>query len=483
MLSRTVSMSATGPQEVAHRSLWLQEILPHEGEVNMETLAGTQRCDVCIIGGGFLGLWTAIILKEREPSLKIMVLEADICGGGASGRNGGFAMTWWSKLATLANLCGEDDGRWLAEESETAVQTIGESAAAHGIDCDFQHDGWLWVASGPAQVGSWLSTVEDCRTRGVDMFTILTPEESRERGGSPRYLGGIWDPTAARVQPAALARGLRRVAIQAGISIFEDSPVIAVDGRMPLTVRTMSGAVVADTVVCAMNSWLVGLPQFHRIRRSVVTLSSDMVATAPAPHLLTETGWTGAECITDSRLLLHYHRTTRDGRIALGKAGGQIAFAGRFGKSFHHHRGLSDAAAAGLRWLYPAFSDVEISHAWSGPIDRTATGLPFFGRAPDQERLLYGLGFSGNGVGPSIVGAQILASMALDADDRWSSCALAHGPHKSFPPEPVRYVGGRLVREAVRRKEEREDNGRTVPTLLKWAAAKAPSSYVKVGGR
>src|SRR5207248_7444008 len=159
----------------------------------------------------------------------------------------------------------------------------------------------------------------------------------------------------------------------------------------------------------------------------------------PMPDLLEQVGWTGGECITDSRLLVHYHRTTSDGRIVLGRGGGALGLAGRFGETFHYDRGRCERVADSLRWLYPETAEVPITHAWSGPIDRSEPGLPFFGRLDGPGNVLYGLGFSGNGVGPCVVGGRILASLALRADDRFADNGLTHGPKALFPPEQIRF--------------------------------------------
>ena len=473
--------SPTGPRETTHRSLWLQEALADESEeiARRERLSGTHRADICILGGGYTGLWTALFLKEQEPSLEIAIVEADVCGGGASGRNGGFALSWWSKLATLIKHCGEDDGLWLARESEEAVKHLGTFCAEHDIDCDFRHDGWLWVASSDVQVDTWSTTVEACRSRDIDVFSDLTPEGSRQRGGSPRYLGGIFDSTAARVQPARLARGLRRVARERGVQLFENSAVSAVEGRVPLRVRTDGGTVEADTVVCALNAWTPGLPQFAKLRRAIVPVASDIVATAPRPDLLEQNGWTGGELVSDSRMLVHYHRTTADGRIAFGKGGGAMGAAGYFGESFHYDRRRAELTARHMRWLYPDFADVDVTHSWSGPVDRTVNGLPFFGRADGHQNLIYGIGFSGNGVAPCVNGGRILASLALGVDDRWTQSALAKGPKALFPPEPIRFLGGSVVRHAIKRKETYEDRGETAPGVLSYLAQFAPETYFK----
>jgi putative aminophosphonate oxidoreductase len=474
-------LSGTGPRELTHRSLWLQQALADEPAVAPAAgLRRGERADVCIVGGGYTGLWTAIFLKEREPSLDVALVEADICGGGASGRNGGFALSWWAKLASLVKICGEDDGVWLAHEAEEAVDFLGEFAAANRIDADYRRSGWLWAATSPAQIGTWEPTVRETERRGIDVFERLSPEEARRCGGSARYLGGVLERTAATVHPGRLVRGLRRVALERGIRIFENSPVVELEPGRPATVRTRSGDLRADTVVVALNAWTAGLAPFRGLRRAFVPISSDIVATAPMPDLLEEIGWTGGECITDSRLLVHYHRTTSDGRIVLGRGGGALGLAGRFGETFHYDRKRCERVADSLRWLYPETAAVPITHAWCGPIDRSESGLPFFGRLDGAGNIVYGLGFSGNGVGPCVVGGRILASLALRAGDRFAENGLTHGPKALFPPEPIRFVGGLVVKEAVRRKEALEDAGRAPNAVLRTLAGLAPAGLFKV---
>ena len=471
--------SSLGPRALERRSLWLQEALPDEpGWDAPEPLSGSARADVCILGGGYTGLWTALFLKEREPALDVVLLEADVCGAGASGRNGGFVLSWWAKLHTLVSTCGEEDGLWLAREAERAVQTVGDFCAEHGIDAHFRQAGWLWTAATSAELGAWEETAREVEEHGSDAYVRLERAEVQRRGGSKSYLGGVLDRTAATVQPARLARGLRRVAVESGVRIYERTPALAIDSR---AVRTPRGRVEAETVVAALNAWAVGLPEFRELRRALVPLSSEMVSSAPAPELLDQTGWTGGECISDSKLRVHYHRTTRDGRIAFGRGGGALAFCGRFGDTFHESRRRCDRVAASLRAFYPEFAAVPVTHAWAGPIDRSTTGVPFFGRLRRNERVVYGVGFSGNGVGPCVVGGRILASMALRDGGRWSSTRLSAGPPGLFPPEPARFVGGIAVREAVRRKEALEDRDRRAGPFVRWLAGKAPAGLFKPG--
>jgi glycine/D-amino acid oxidase-like deaminating enzyme len=243
-------------------------------------------------------------------------------------------------------------------------------------------------------------------------------------------------------------------------------------------VRTASGTVTADRVVIAMNAWASRL---REVRRAIVVIASDIVATAPIPERLREIGWTNGMCIDDSRLLVNYYRTTLDGRLAFGQGGGALAFGRHVGSTFEGPSPRVHEVLAGLRHIYPQLADAEITHTWTGPIDRTAVGLPFFWRLGGREDLLCGAGYSGNGVGPSRLGGRILASLALGLDDEWATCGLAREPTGGWlPPEPFRYLGGLVVREAVARKERAEDAGRQ-PTRRVVAIAKlAPAGLVPI---
>ncbi len=455
------------------RSLWLQEALGAEEQAPQ--LSGDERADVCIVGGGFTGLWTAIRLKEDDPSADVVIVERDICGGGASGRNGGFILTWWAKFGTLKKVCGGEEALRLAHASADAVDAIGAFCAQHGIDAHHRRDGWLWAATSEPQIGAWDDTIAAVGEYGEHPFQHLANEEAGRLAGEKTHLAGVFEPTAATVQPALLARGLRRVALERGVRIFESSPMTRLDRARPPRVVTAGGAVTAEKVVIAMNAWGASLPE---LRRAVVVIASDIVATAPSPETLQRIGWTNGMCISDSRMLVNYYRTTLDGRLVFGRGGGKLAFGGNVGDTFDAPSPRADSIAETMYSLYPSFRDVPVTHNWMGPIDRTQVGLPFFSRLGGREDLLYGIGYAGNGVGPTYVGGRILASLALGLDDEWSRAGLVRDPVGTFPPEPVRYLGGRIVRSAVARKEEAEDTGGRASRLTLMLADLAPSGLV-----
>jgi glycine/D-amino acid oxidase-like deaminating enzyme len=278
------------------------------------------------------------------------------------------------------------------------------------------------------------------------------------------------------VQPALLVRGLRRVALERGVRIYERSPVVALDRGRAAAVRTAGGQMRAERVVIAINAWS-GL--LRELRRSFVTVASDIVITEPVPERLAAIGLRDGISVSDSRLMVHYYRTTRDGRLAFGKGGGLLLFGADLGQRLDGPSPRAPAVAQHLRDTYSELADVPIAASWTGPIDRTFDGLPFFtslGRAD----IVCGVGYSGNGVGPSVLGGRILASMALGREDEWSRCGLVRGAPRGLPPEPLRYLGGRVVQAAVARKERSQDRGHEPRWIDRRLARLAPAGLVPV---
>ncbi|MHB9798992.1 NAD(P)/FAD-dependent oxidoreductase [Pseudomonas sp. MT3] len=452
------------------RSLWLQEIAAELDPT--PALNGELEVDVAIVGGGFVGLWTALRLLELEPGCRVAIIERDICGGGASGRNGGFVMSWWPKISSLAAQCGKEEALRLARASAAAIGEIGEFCAEHRIDAHFRRNGWLWTATSDAQRGAWKDVQRTCERLGEPVFQSLPDAEVARRSGSPRHLEGVIEASNATVQPARLARGLRRVALEKGVRIYENTPLLDFQRGQPAQLRTPEGCVRARRVVLAHNAWAAAIPE---LRRTILPVTSTIVATAPIPQRLEQIGWTGGEAITDSQLMVDYYRTTHDGRIAFGKGTGMISYASRVDGSYDDNPQLNEDTERDFRRSYPQLADVPITHAWSGPIDRTYDSLPVFGHLDGAPHIVYGVGWSGNGVGPSRLGGRILASLALGLDDEWSRCGLVGRQPKRFPPEPLRYVGGLSVRNAVQRKEAAEAEGRQPAWLDKTLAGLAPS--------
>ena len=455
---------------------WLREALGGK-PLETEALAGDARAEVAILGGGFTGLWTALRLKALEPALDVAVIEKNFCGSGASGRNGGFCMTWASKIHTLVKLCGAQEGLRLYRATEEGVGAIGAFCREHGIDAGFRQDGWLWTASNPAQLDAWQPCLDQLERLGANPFQVLDGDEAARWAGAPVVLAGVYEPTVASLQPARLALGLRRVALERGVRIYEQSPVTRIERGPRPRLETAQGSLTADKLVLALNAWAAELPEF---RLNLLPLVADLLITEPAPKALEGSGLEGGLAISDSRSLVHYYRSTPDGRIAFGKASGAFFYGGRVGERAEGASPYHAKMAQSFERFVGGRGDFAIAESWRGPVTRTQNGLPVFGRLKRHPNIVYGHGYCGNGVGPSYTGAKFLASLALDRNDEWATSPLAQGPLcDGFPPEPFRYIGANLVRDAVARIESAQDTGRRPNPIDRALARFAPEGLVR----
>ena len=446
------------------RSWWLEEARTHRQEETGPRLDADLEVDVAIVGGGYTGLWTALTLRERDPSLSVAILEANEIGDGPSGRNGGFVHGYWSSLAMLRGVLGDGAALQLAHASSGIVPAVRSFLEQRGEDAWFREGGLLKVAATEVEEVSVDRSVAAARELGVEEEVVaLGVEELRRRIDSPRFRRGVHFRDGGIVQPARLVLALRRAAIDAGVQLFERTPVT---GVAPGSLQTARGAVRAPEIVLALNAWGTAWPLAGR----QTTFGSAVVLTEPVPELLEQIGWTGNEAVIDARMFLHYFRTTPDGRVLMGSSTGRLEPGGRVGPDVLDDLPAQARAHAGLRSLLPALADAPIAARWSGPIDVSVDKLPRFGTVPDS-RIHFGAGYSGNGVGPSWLGGQILASLALGSQDEWTALPLVERRSRRLPPEPFRYAGGRLVRWGTLASEDAIGAGRRPPLAARAAAA------------
>jgi glycine/D-amino acid oxidase-like deaminating enzyme len=449
---------------------WLQEAPP---DPEQPALDGDRKADVAIVGGGFTGLWTALELKRRDPDLDVVVLEAARCGIGPSGRNGGFLHGYWSSLARLRDVLGADGALAVARASDGAIPAV--RALAH--DVWLREDGLLRVSTSPAQDAILERSVSVARELGVEEEAIsLSPEELSRHCASPAFRRGVFYRDGATVHPARLVRALRSEALAAGVRLHERTQVSRIGDGLVVSAR---GRVRAREIVVAMNAWAAGWKPLSRL---LTPFGSYVVLTEPVPELLAEIGWEGGEAITDCRMFLHYFRTTADGRVLMGSGSGPIGFRGRIDKRFSGDVATVARAEGGLRLLLPGLAAAQVEHAWGGPIDVSADHLPLFGTVPGT-RVHYGAGYTGNGVGPSWLGGQILASLVLGADDEWSRLPLVGRRIRKLPPEPLNFLGGSLVRSALIAVEDAQESGRKPSAPARFVASLPQRLGLRVGTR
>jgi len=441
---------------------WLEEAFAAEGgRVDAQPLIGDLRVDVAIVGGGYTGLWTALAVLDREPSAEVAVLEAEFCGAGPSGRNGGFIEGYWPALAELVDLFGTER----AVELARAAEAIRPAVRALGDDVWLREAGMLMVATTEAQERVIDRAVAAAAAAGrPEQAVALSRDDVAERCRSPRFRRGVLFPDTGTVQPALLVRALRRAAVTRGVRLYEGTPARSDRvGRL----RTPRGHVHAGQIVVATNA---AMTDWRPVRGRITVFGSYVVLTEPAPELLAEIGWTSGEALVDARMFLHYFRTTNDGRVLMGSGSGPIGRGNRIDRRFTHDGPTAARAELGLRRLLPGLRTARIERSWGGPIDVSADHIPFIGTTSGGA-VHFAAGFSGNGVGPSYLAGQALGSLATGREDEWSTLPLVRGRGSSVPPEPLRHVGGATIRRAILACEEADEAGLRAPRAARAIAA------------
>jgi glycine/D-amino acid oxidase-like deaminating enzyme len=437
-------------------------------------LDGPREADVVVIGGGYTGLWTAWHLLDSEPGIRVLLLEGGICGHGPSGRNGGFCESLWMRAPLLRQRFGDAPARELLDASSETVGAIGAWCRDNDVDAWFDQSGYLSVSAGPAFADTGLAAAEAVAALGApEAVRDLSAAEVRERVRSPVFGRGVFVPDFATVQPARLALGLRRRLIERGVELFERSRVRGLRVEPGgVVAETAGGSVRAGAAVLAVGSAARSLRPLSS-RLSVT--SSHIVLTEPVPDLLEEIGWTGGECITDGRTLVHYFRTTRDGRIVFGWGGGRIACGARVNGRMEVDVEIAQEARRALVRIFPGLEGRAITHAWGGPIDVSPSHIAQIGTLPGAP-VHFAFGYTGNGVGPTHLAGRTLASLALERTDRYTRLpTVGAGAGAWVPPEPLAWLGGALIRRALVKRENTLERGER-PGLVTRALCAAPKA-------
>ncbi|HET7044433.1 MAG TPA: FAD-dependent oxidoreductase [Gaiellaceae bacterium] len=453
----------------AEPSFWLRDAPPDD---ETPPLDRDLEADVVVVGGGYTGLWTALALRERAPDRHVTLLEAEHCGWGPSGRNGGFCHGYWSYLPTLLELFPRERALELCRAGDRIVPGIRTFLEARGEDAWLREGGLLKVSTTPAQDASVERAVAAAREAGH-------PEEAvavEEPGISPAFRSGVFYRDGATVHPGRLVRALRRAALEAGVELHERTPVEQSDN---LSLSANGCRIRAREVVVATNA---AAAEWGPARGHVTVFGSYVVLTEPVPELLAEIGWTGGEAIMDARMFLHYFRTTEDGRVLMGSGSGPIGHGARIDRRFTHDAATAGRAERGLRRLLPGLAEAKVEAAWGGPIDVAADHLPFLGTLPGS-RVHYALGYSGHGVGPSWLAGQALASLVLGADDEWARLPLVSRRVARVPREPFRRLGGGAIRAAILACEEADEEERRAPLAARVGAAVPRALGMRLGQR
>ncbi len=417
------------------RSMWLDGV---PGELAPRPpLSGPADVDVAIVGAGFTGLWTAYYLKKADPHLRVAVLEREIAGFGASGRNGGWCHTTFPGSRAAAE---KTHGRQAVIDQQRALhQTVYEVARvveAEGIEARFRLGGQLDLATTPSQLLRMREAVAYEREWGFgeDDYAILGAADIRERLKVAGCLGAVYTPHGAAVDPARLARGLADVVEGLGVPIYERTPVTRIG---PHVASTDAGDVRADVVVRATEAFTPELPGYER---TVVPIYSLMIGTEPLPDAFwDEVGWSGHEVFGDFRFLIFYAMHTEDGRIAIGGRGAPYHFGSRLSETFERVPEVQDHLRALLGELFPAIGDAKVTHRWGGAIAAARDWYASVG-LDRPTGMAWAGAYVGDGVSTTNLAGRTLRDLILGQQTELTGLPWAGHRSKSWEPEPLRWL-------------------------------------------
>ena len=422
----------------------------------LPALSVAEHADLAVIGGGFSGLWTALLAKERDPRRNVVLVEGRRIAWGGTGRNGGFcsASITHGLGNGLERFPGEIDV--LERLGRDNLDDIERAVARYEIDCDFARTGDLAVATQPWQLEEMAGAAELAAGFGVDL-ELLDASQVRAEVNSPTYLGGVWDKDGcATVDPARLAWGLRRACLAAGVRIYEHTPVTAIGaGRRggPLSLATPAGTVVADQVALAAGAFA---PLLQRLRYYVVPVYDYVLMTKPlSPPQLASIGWRNRQGIGDAGNQFHYYRLTADNRILWGGYDAVYYYGSKIAARLDQRPATFAMLADHFNTTFPQLDGIEFTHRWGGVIDTCSRFCAFFGTAR-SGRLAYVAGYTGLGVGASRFGANVVLDLLAGEPTERTELEMVRSMPLPFPPEPIRAAGINLTRWSLARADRRD---------------------------
>lgn len=440
-------------------SFWMSELAPLTRRPRLENSGSV---DVAIVGGGFSGLWTALYLHELDPSLRIAVLEKEVAGYGASGRNGGWVCPFFPVgWGIVESIFGAETTRRFCEELVGTVDEVGARVAELGIDCDYTKAGSISFMRNQAQVGHAEGDVKEIQRRGLAGDWRLLGAREAEAMLSVTYAhGATFTPECATVHPARLVRGLAEAVESRGVEIYEDSQVSEVEDGY---VRVGSARLAASKIVVATEAYTAG---FDRWRRQVLPLYSMMIITEPLSDAQYEAigSPTPGLCFADHRHLVIYGQITRDHRIAFGGRGAPYHLGSRVSRIHDTHGPSRDGLQRELLKLFPALRGIRIVRHWGGPLGVSRDWLPRVAQEPNTQLWRIG-GYAGDGVATTNLVGRVTARRLLGLADDSASAAVFARPPRDWEPEPFRWLGVNLGLNLTRVVDRLEDRGAPVAAL------------------
>jgi glycine/D-amino acid oxidase-like deaminating enzyme len=407
---------------------------------------GDLSVDVAIVGGGFTGLSTAYNLRKDNPGMTVAVLESEIIGYGASGRNGGFSMTLFGMEPTVTKLLfGQQRTVEAHRYMERAVDYVDALVKEHNIQSDYWFPGFLRTATTPGFAKRIQHDLKILTDMGITGIEWIDAQQLRAEVDSPMFLGAWWEPRCGLLNPAKQVRELKRIAQEVGAQVYERTPVTEIRRDTRLTLTTPSGTVSADKILLATNAYSHLVPELASKQTPVFT---HMVVTAPlTPEQLGRIGWKNRQGIEDARNLVHYFRLTADNRLAMGGSDVTLAYGPNMGHDVNY-RIFADLERDVAR-LFPSLAGIEFTHRWGGPVSVPTQMVPAMGYLGDP-RVLYSLGCIGHGVSLTHLNGRTLADMLCDRKTDLTDVWFINRRMLPWPPEPLRFLVSQAVRGYLR---------------------------------
>ncbi|MFI7321702.1 NAD(P)/FAD-dependent oxidoreductase [Streptomyces venezuelae] len=416
-------------------------------------LTGDERCDLLVVGGGYSGLWTALIAKERDPRRDVVLVEGREAGWAASGRNGGFC------AASLTHGIANGLARWPGEIEkleELGARNLDEIEAAvkrYAIDCDFERTGEIDVATEPHQMDELREMYAEMAEHGLAGGSVLLDADAlREHVDSPTFLGGLWDREGvAMLHPAKLAWGLKRVCLEKGVRVYEHTPALELaSAGAGMAARTPYGRVFARHVALATN---VFPSLVKRLRPYTVPVYDYALMTEPlTDEQLAAIGWKNRQGLGDSANQFHYFRLSADNRILWGGYDAIYPFGGKVRAEYDDRPETYAKLAGHFFTCFPQLEGVRFTHAWGGAIDTCSRFSAFFGTA-HKGRVAYAAGYTGLGVGASRFGADVMLDLLSGERTERTELEMVRTKPLPFPPEPFAWTGVALTKWSLARSD------------------------------
>lgn len=424
-------------------NFWFEAAGLYEQRINAP-LKGTQRADVAIIGGGFAGMATAYNLVRRFPERRVVLLEGACCGYGASGRNGGFANAGMPGLSTVYEESGAEAARTYYDATLLGLGQIREFVDDHGVDCDLEMNGAISMAADDAQMETLQAQRQRYQEMGLEA-TLLDTAALRQSVQTERFVGGLRDPNHAILNPAKLARGMKRVIEGLGVQVFERSKVMRLEPGSPVRIVTEFGQVKAAQAVVTLNGYA---PQLGLFRQRLIPLTNYVAATEPLSDAqLASIGWTGREGLADMRLQFMYLRLSADNRIVFGGEGSPYFYDSS--PSSGNYQPVLDRLHHSLIQTFPQLEGIGFTHGWGGTMGFTLDFMPSVGALDDAQNVFYAVGFNGEGVVMTQLAGKILAQLIDGEAGGITRLPIVSRRMPYVGHEPLRYLGVKLTEAAL----------------------------------